>query len=138
MFVEAMAGLLTARLLLLLPFPRLARILDVPNRRPPLPEGKEASLVRELQWAIEMASRHAPMKATCLIRGIAAYFMSRRRGIHATLWWGAASRESVLAAHVWVTAGTNGIVGHQTAGQFMSLVRFPRPAGDGVESGGLL
>jgi hypothetical protein len=48
--------------------------------------------------------------------------MLRRRGVPSSLTYGAKMLDGHLDAHVWVTAGTDGVVGHDVASGFSALV----------------
>lgn len=82
--------------------------------------------IRELGWIVEAVARRLPFRAKCFESGLAAQWMLRRRGVAATLFYGAALQpDGALAAHVWVRAGEIDVVGCTTASDFALIARFP-------------
>jgi hypothetical protein len=89
------------------------------------PEEPERSLLRkEIAEAISAGAARLPGQTVCFPRALVAQFMCRRRGIDATLIYGAAISDG-LTAHVWVQDGDEGIVGCEDSGRFSILARFP-------------
>lgn len=128
LLLEASLYLIWARLLLLtLPFRLLTRFFNRPYSRASVPGGAERQRLRQdVGWAIQRAAERLPVETACFTRGIAAQAMCRRRGIGATLYYGAATLPSTgLTAHVWVLDGTEGVVGHQVANEYRIIARFP-------------
>jgi hypothetical protein len=82
--------------------------------------------IRDVRWAVRACSRRAPFRALCLEEGLTAQQMLRRRGIPATLYYGAAlDGPSGLHAHVWVRAGDADVIGTEVAGDFAILAQLP-------------
>ena len=52
--------------------------------------------------------------------------MLRRRGVSATLHFGAAQEHESLVAHVWITADDEAVIGCEIKDRFFELVRFPQ------------
>lgn len=128
LIIEASLYLVWARLVLLaLPFRWLTRFFNRPCSKKPVCDGFERQrLRRDIRWAIQHVAEHLPGETACFPCGIAAQAMCRRRGIGATLYYGAATLpEQGLAAHVWVLDGTEGVVGHQIANEYRIIARFP-------------
>ncbi len=126
---EAMACLFLARLALaLVPFRCLTRIFSLPLRRDEI-SGPERSRVRREVWsAVARADRRLPGGTTCLHRAMTAQSMLRRRGVGATLYYGAATLPGKgLTAHAWVNDGDEGVVGYEEAHRYLILARYPEP-----------
>jgi hypothetical protein len=129
LLLEAFMYLVWARVLLcLLPFRYLTKILNRGSSfNQPLTDFERRRLRENVAWAIERAARYLPGATPCFPRGIAAHAMCRARGVDSTLYYGAANLpDTGLSAHVWVADGSNGIVGHQIAGDYRIIARFPR------------
>jgi hypothetical protein len=61
---------------------------------------------RRIAWAVRSASRYTPWKSNCFPQAIAAKFLLRQRGIHSTLYLGAAFKaRTELEAHAWLRCG---------------------------------
>jgi hypothetical protein len=127
LLLEAVAGLVIARTLLtFLPFRWLAALFDRDVRRRTCAPDSECTRRTDIRWAIEKASRRLPGDTACFARGIAAFFICHRRGIQATLYYGArATHSEGLTAHVWVQEGGYGVIGHQNAADFAVVRHFP-------------
>jgi len=123
---EALVCLSIARLALrLVPFARLTWILERKGQDY-LRDGERARVREGVQWAISEASLYLPGETVCFPRAIAAQMMLRRRGITTTLYYGAATLPTrELKAHVWLQDGAIGVVGHETAGEYHILARYP-------------
>ena len=128
--LEAALYLLLARLaLVLLPFRKMVWFLNRTTKPSRLSDAQRGLLRKEVSWAIVVTAEHLPGKTSCFPRGIATQAMLRRRGVAATLYYGAATLpEEGLAAHVWVQDGEQGVVGHLEAGQFKVLAVYPASA----------
>jgi hypothetical protein len=124
---ESLVCLLLSQLIIyLLPFRRLTRFLNHPITSRELGANEREEIHKNVSWAINRVADHLPMKIVCFPRGIAAYYMLRKRGIPATLYYGVASPpEEGLKAHVWVQDGTVGLVGHHVAGEYRVLFQCP-------------
>jgi Transglutaminase-like superfamily len=128
LLVEACCYLLWARLVLrTLPFHWLTRFFSRPAARKPAITGvARVRLRQDIRWAVECVAGQLPGTTACFPRAIAAQAMCRRRGVAATLYYGAATHpETGLSAHVWVLDDTEGVIGHQIANNFRVLKRFP-------------
>jgi hypothetical protein len=127
---EAAVLLALSRLaIMILPFRRIASVLDRPMRRPDLVEPERSRERKRIQWAIGRAARLLPGKTVCFPRGIAAYTMCRARGIDSVLSYGAAVLPGEgLKAHVWLQDGAYGITGHSVAADYCVIARFPAGA----------
>ncbi len=124
--LEALLFLAAARFALrLMPFERLRWFFERAPRNEIHGAAREQFRTR-VQWAIGEASLYLPMETVCFPRAIAAQAMLRRRHIHTTLYYGAATLPTrELKAHVWLQDGSIGVVGHETAEQYHILARYP-------------
>jgi hypothetical protein len=134
LLVEAVAGLLLARLaLIFVPFPRLARGLGtfVPPTDPRALQARSTAskdqmhLAGEVGWAVTRAARHVPFKAVCLPQAMAARVMLKRRGVDSVLHFGAAKGlERPLDAHAWLDAAGVEVTGYPVAKNFAEIACF--------------
>jgi hypothetical protein len=127
LLLEAALFELGARLALRwLPYPKLVWLLERPARRPEIEGVARARLRCEVSWAVGTAGRHLPGETVCFPRAIAAHAMLRRRGVSATLHYGAARLpERGLTTHAWVNDGAVGVVGHRVANEYHLLASYP-------------
>jgi len=128
LLLEAWLYLIWARLMLrLMPFRQLTKFFNRSSAgHIVLADAERRRLRQDVRWAIERASERLPGKTACFPRGIAAQAMCRKRGVSATLYYGAAIPPAKgLTAHVWVLDGSQGIIGHQIASEYQVLARFP-------------
>jgi hypothetical protein len=77
-----------------------------------------------LRRAILAWARRLPWRALCFEQGLAAQAMLRRRGLAATLHYGAATIDGELKAHVWVTSGRTEVIGCENKEDYGLLKRF--------------
>jgi len=123
LLVEALFGLIVASLVVaMLPFRTICKLVVRPDETK-APDEPDALF--SIAWAVQACARRVPFRAKCFEQGLAAWWMLHRRGIDATLHYGAALRGESLVAHVWVTAEHHNIVGWQNADRFQELVRLP-------------
>lgn len=130
LLVEALALLvLAAPLLRVVPFRIIGQLASRPlPHRTPRPPLHDAALADLVGWAVDRAARRSPLRALCFERGIAAQWMLRRRGIDATLFYGAAPRANgprPIDAHVWVRAAGMDVCGTPEPGRYAVLATFP-------------
>lgn len=74
-----------------------------------------------IRRSVRAWGRRLPWRAKCFEQGLAAAAMLRRRGLAATLHYGAAQPGGTLIAHVWVTSGDTPVVGHENKDEFAPL-----------------
>jgi hypothetical protein len=131
LFAEALVLLaLATAAIRFLPFRTVGRLASRPLRNPVADPASEAELIRAVRRAVLGCARRVPWSAVCFPQGLAAQWMLRRRGIPATLYFGAENhRTKGLNAHVWVRVGAQGVVGTENAAGFAPLAEFP-PAPD--------
>ena len=84
----------------------------------------ERTAIVHVAWAVQAAARRAPFRAKCFEQGLAALWMLRRRGVSASLHYGAARQGEDLVAHVWVTAGNIDVIGCGNKHLFFELTCF--------------
>ncbi len=127
LFVQAYFGLGVAWMLIhTLPFRWIAARLGVcmgnsPDTIPP----DQIQIARRVSWAVRRASSLTPWPSVCLPQAITAKALLRRRGVHSTLYLGAAfdNRKS-LKAHAWLRCGklyVTGGPGHEHYGVVASF-----------------
>ena len=123
LLLEAGVAILAASLAVrLVPFRRLAERLSRGERGTAPADAETAYWLRRavLAWA-----RRLPWRALCFEQGLAAFALLRRRGLEATLHYGAATIGGELRAHVWVTSGKTEVVGCENKENYGLLARFP-------------
>jgi hypothetical protein len=128
--MEAALCLACARLLLWIPFRRLAPFLGraqpaggaQPLVTLPDERRREALSVRR---ALLRVSRHLPWHSSCLVCAIAGRIMLRRRHMPSVLLLGARSDpQTDLAAHAWLQCGEVDVIGAEIAAQYAPIVAF--------------
>jgi hypothetical protein len=124
---EALATLALASLAIkLAPFKRVVQAAgrrDIPERAP-----IDRALVEQCRWSVDAAANRVPWKAVCFQRGLALHLMLRRRGVPSVLHYGVAQTSGRgLAAHVWVSAGGEVVLGGKEAPDYVCLATFPGP-----------
>lgn len=125
LLAEAFVGLALASIIVsVLPFRVIGRWA---NGRSDVaaPAASRRAIIARVRWAVNACARRAPFRAKCFEQGLAALWMLRRRGVEATLHFGAAQEEVDLVAHVWITAGGDAVIGCELKDRFFELVRFP-------------
>jgi hypothetical protein len=127
LLVSAMAALAIAALVIVLvPFRWIAKMVSHGPARPAPSEADRARIIRAVRWAVQACARRVPWRAKCFEQSLAALWLLRRRGIAANLHYGVAQRTGQgLAAHVWLRAGPDDIVGCEYSSEFTELARFP-------------
>jgi hypothetical protein len=116
---EALGALALARFgMVCLPFKRIAAWLGTPGNESPLTAAaEEINIAREIGWAVGCLARRVPWDSRCLAQALAATWMLRRRGLEATVSFGAEWGESrELVAHAWLRFGpclVTGGLGHE-------------------------
>ncbi len=121
MLLEAALFLGLARLVLLtVPFGRIAPWLQrSPDRGP-----HDAATLLAVGAAVTTAARNVPWNAVCLPQAMAAKAMLARRGQGSALHLGAARAGDGLAAHAWLVAGGEVVVGEAGIADMAPLARF--------------
>jgi len=126
--IEAMISLVFARMLLLIPFRWLARMLGRLERGLDpsaavlgADERDEALAVRR---AVLRVAERLPWKSSCLVRAFAARVMLRRRHLPSVIQFGVGRTPLEYAAHAWVRCGEIDVVGAETATNFAPIAAF--------------
>lgn len=105
------------------------RIAALATRAPRTAPMASPAVATDIAWAIAAWGRRVPWRAVCFQQGLAAQFMLRRRGLAATLHYGARrDADGRLVAHVWVRSGDVDVIGCDGADAYGLLAVFP---GDG-------
>ena len=123
LLAEAGAAILAASLAVrLVAFRTLAERLSRGGSASAVADAETAYWLRRalLAWA-----KRLPWRALCFEQGLAAFALLRRRGLAATMHYGAATIGGELKAHVWVTSGDTEVVGCENREDYGLLARFP-------------
>jgi hypothetical protein len=125
-FAEAVTLLIASRIALrVLPFRWIAAFLDHPFG-PPRVTGPAAAAIRsQVQWAVDRACV-LPGDSSCFRRAMTAHAMCRARGVHTTLYYGAAVDAATgVQGHTWLQDGSTEFIGCQSRKQYSVLATFP-------------
>ena len=123
LLAEAGATIMLASLALrLVPFRTLARRL---SRGLDSKKSADAETAYWLRRSVMAWARRLPWRTLCFEQGLAAFTLLRRRGLAATLHYGAATTGGELQAHVWVTSGATEVIGCESRENYGLLARFP-------------
>ncbi len=123
LLAEAGVASLAASLALrLMPFRTLAGRLGRGMGRAAPADAETSYWLRRavLAWA-----RRLPWRTLCFEQGLTAFVLLRRRGLAATMHYGAATIGGELKAHVWVTSGETEVIGCESKEEYGLLARFP-------------
>lgn len=83
-------------------------------------------LAGDLDWVLSAWVRRVPWRAVCFQQGLAAQLMLRRRGLSASLYYGARRDDTgALVAHVWVRSGDIDVIGCADSEIYGVLAVFP-------------
>jgi hypothetical protein len=112
---------LSRLMLLILPIGRIAPWLQrVPDSGP-----RDLATVLAVRHAVTIAARNVPWNAVCLPQAMAAKAMLARRGQGSALHLGAGKLDGGgLAAHAWLEAGGEIVVGEAGVADMAPLARF--------------
>ena len=134
LLAEAVLGLLTARLaLLVISFPQLSRRFGilVPPSDPRVSKAAAGAdpdqiwIAQEVSWAVTRAARYVPFKAVCLPQAMAAHAMLARRGVASVMHIGAAKGQAnPLDAHAWLDAAGVEVTGYPIEGRLAEIACF--------------
>lgn len=120
--LEAALGILLARMLVArVPLRYWRHRLETAPQPLPVPAnraGAQLKLARELSRIVRRTARHAPFRALCLPRAIAAQWMLRRRGVRSRLVFGvrrSAAPDPALEFHAWLIAAGEIVMGARGA-----------------------
>lgn len=129
LFLEAYITLAWARILLLIPFAKLARQLgnkaqETSNQHAML---EHSIIIKHVASAVNITSRYTLWDSKCLVRAIAGSKMLERRRIDSTLYMGTARDEyGQLIAHAWLRSGPLYITGASEMFRFTVVENFAK------------
>ena len=78
----------------------------------------------QVAWAIRVMASRTPWKNTCLVQGLAAAAMLRRRGLGFTLHLGVNKHGPSLSAHAWLSSGDLILTGNKGSERFFTISTF--------------
>lgn len=122
LFAEAVATFVYVKLvLILLPFRKVADMF-AGGGTPDGDADKEAQILKEIRWAVNMTSKYVPYGKICLVQALAAKRMAARRGILTTAYFGVSrNEEGKLIFHAWLKYGDLIVTGGKTENIFQQL-----------------
>jgi hypothetical protein len=127
--VEAGLCLISARLLLFLPFRWLVRLIGRPQTvaesSVAIGDTTLSSPANAVRRAILRAARRLPWQSSCLVSALAAWMMLRRRRLPSLLHLGVRSADATaLSAHAWLKCGEIDVIGVENAPGFTPVAVF--------------
>lgn len=126
LFLEAFLYLGWARVLIMMPFIKIAPSLGVQMQETPnmSNEANRAVLINVYE-AIRIMGNHTFWESKCLVKAIAGMKMLKMRRIESTLYLGTAKDENgKLIAHAWLRSGSYYITGAEGKDKFTVLGKF--------------
>lgn len=89
-------------------------------------DGREATIARQVGWAVWKVERHLPVKVACLPMALVARRMLRRRGLDSVLVFGARQDgpPGDLGTHAWLDAGPVRVAGYPLADTHRPFAAF--------------
>lgn len=129
LLIEAFLFLGWARILIILPFSRLANKLGTPMEETPpkLCSLADRKIAKKIQQAISIMSRYTIWESKCLVRAIAGLKMLERRKIESTIYFGTARDQTgKLEAHAWLRSGSIYITGAEEMKRFTVVGKFAK------------
>jgi hypothetical protein len=128
LLVRAALTLALMRAAIRLPFATLSRLVGLDQgEAPELVEAVVLARAAEIGWAVRTAAAHVPFASTCLMQGLAAAALLRRRRIEATLYLGVAKESGAvdgLSAHAWLRCGELVLTGAAGRAAFTPIASF--------------
>ncbi|WP_407083147.1 lasso peptide biosynthesis B2 protein [Paenibacillus aurantius] len=125
--MEACFYLALARILILLPFSRVAPILGVIQEETSRELTGEKKVLSPVHDAILLMSRHTFWDSRCLVKAIAALKMLERRGLESTLYLGVGrDDQGKMAAHAWLRCGPYYITGYESMDNYVVVGKFAK------------
>jgi hypothetical protein len=128
LLAEAFLYLGWARILISLPFARVAPSLGVPMRETPDTQSDMNRMVlKNISHAIDIMSQCTLWESKCLVRAIAGLKMLARREIESTLYLGTARDDSAkMIAHAWLRSGSFYVTGKEGMEKFTVVGKFAK------------
>lgn len=132
-YIEALIFLIWGRILLFMPFsklaPKLGKAMHETTRERSLEDKKQAL---QIGYAIQRMSKFTIWKSTCLIRAIAAMKMLERRNMDSTLYLGTGKDQSgSMIAHAWLRSGTVIVTGADAMKNYTVVSKFAKTVNEG-------
>jgi len=130
LFMEAFFYLGLARLLISIPFSKVAPSLGEPMKETTnIPIAQNRAALIDVYEAIRIISNNTFWESKCLVRAIAGMKMLNRRGIESTLYLGTARDETgKMIAHAWLRSGPFYISGAEEMDRFTVVGKFAKTA----------
>ncbi|WHY71053.1 lasso peptide biosynthesis B2 protein [Fictibacillus enclensis] len=126
LFLEALYYLGLGRILISIPFSKVAPTLGVPMKETAEDDiNEDIPMLNSISDVLHIISRRTPWESKCLVRAIAGTKMLRRRRIPSTLYLGTAKdKEGKLIAHAWLRSGSRIITGADVMAEFSVVAKF--------------
>jgi hypothetical protein len=128
LLAEALIYLGWARILLFLPFSKVAPSLGIPMQETSNTQILTNRLVlQNISDAIGIMSNHTFWDSKCLVRAIAGMKMLTRRKIESTLYLGTSKDDSAkMIAHAWLRSGSFYVTGKEGMERFTVVGKFAK------------
>lgn len=128
LFIEAYIYLGWARLLLLIPFSKVAPSLGAQMEETTNTMNQmNTATLSKVHDAIQIMSRHTFWESKCLVKAIAALKMLEKRRIESTLYLGTGRDESgKMVAHAWLRSGPYYITGADGMERYAVVGKFAK------------
>jgi hypothetical protein len=128
LLIEAYLFLGWARILISLPFARIAPSLGVSMQETPNTQlDKNRIVMKNIAHAIDLMSKRTFWDSKCLVKAIAGSKMLTRREIESTLYLGTARDDSAkMIAHAWLRSGPFYVTGKEGMGKFTVVGKFAK------------
>jgi hypothetical protein len=128
LLVEALFFLGWARILVSLPFSKVAPSLGVPMQETSIMElEKNRIVLKHIACAIDIMSKYTFWESKCLVKAIAGMKMLKRRDIESTLYLGTAKDElTQMIAHAWLRSGHFYVTGKEGMDRFTIVAKFAK------------
>ena len=124
MLVHATLWLALARIMLLiLPFPRLAKRLSA--KEGASESCADSELIRRIAYAVQTAAGNVPWRSDCFPKSIAGWMVLKHHGHTGTSHLGVdRTGEADLVGHAWLTYGDTVITGGEDLGRYAEIHRL--------------
>ncbi|KQX51966.1 lasso peptide biosynthesis B2 protein [Paenibacillus sp. Root444D2] len=128
LLVEALFFLGWARILVSLPFSKVAPSLGVPMQETSIMELERNRIVlKHIASAIDIMSKYTLWESKCLVKAIAGMKMLKRRNIESTLYLGTTKDElAKMIAHAWLRSGHFYVTGKEGMDRFTVVAKFAK------------
>jgi hypothetical protein len=126
LLVEAFIYLGLARILVFIPFARVAPLLgETMKETPETNEKINHKQIKKVRHSIEIVSKYTFWESKCLVRAIAGMKMLKRRKIESTLYLGTTKDEyGKMIAHAWLRSDTLFVTGAEGKDIFTVVGKF--------------